>query len=57
MSIKLSLVLSFDHPEYYSTCARAKTFTEHMAQSDYALQHSKPILINTTYLNCIIFMS
>ena len=32
-------VYSFEHPEYYSTCARAKTFTEHMAQKDYALEH------------------
>ena len=36
-------IYSFDHPEYYSTCARAKTFTEHMAQKDYALEHTKPI--------------
>ena len=49
-------IYSFDHPEYYSTCARAKTFTEHMALKDYALEHTKPIF-NKYNLTCIIFMS
>ena len=44
-------IYSFDHPEYYSTCARAKTFTEHMAQKDYALEHTKPIFNKYNLLN------
>ena len=44
-------IYSFDHPEYYSTCARAKTFTEHMAQEDYALEHTKPIFNKYNLLN------
>ena len=48
----------FDHPEYYYTCARAKTFTEHMAQKEYeSLNTQNQFLINTTYLTCIICMS
>ena len=39
--------------ETYSidTCARAKTFTEHMAQKDYALEHTKPIFNKHNLLN------
>ena len=44
-------IYSFDHPELYSTCARAKTFTEHMAQKDYALEHTKPIFNKYNLLN------
>ena len=36
---------SFDHPEFYYTCARAKTFTEHMAPKNFALEHTKPLFI------------
>ena len=34
---------SFDHPEYYSSCARAKTYQDHMASRDYSLEHTKPL--------------
>ena len=44
-------IYSFDHPEYYYTCARAKTFTEHMAQKEYALEHTKPIFNKHNLLN------
>ena len=44
-------IYSFDHPEYYSTCARAKTFTEHMAQKYYALEHTEPIFNKYNLLN------
>ena len=35
--------LSFDHPEFYETCARVRTYQEHMKPKDYSLEHTKPI--------------
>ena len=34
---------SFDHPEYYLTCARARTYMDHTTLKDYSLEHTKPI--------------
>ena len=34
--------LTFDNPEYYNKCARAKTYNEHM-HPNYELEHTKPI--------------
>ena len=34
---------SFDHPEYYLTCARASTYMDHTTLKDYSLEHTKPI--------------
>ena len=34
---------SFDHPEYYCTCARTRTYGEHTAVKNYALEHTKPL--------------
>ena len=34
---------SFDHPEYYATCCRTKTYQEHVALKNYALEHTKPL--------------
>ena len=34
---------SFDHPEYYAACCRTKTYQEHVALKDYALEHTKPL--------------
>ena len=36
---------SFDHPEYYYSCARTKTYAEHMAPNDFTLEHTKPLFI------------
>ena len=36
--------LTFDHPEYYLTCARARTYTEHTATKNFVLEHTKPLL-------------
>ena len=36
---------SFDHPEYYYSCARTKTYTEHMAKKDFTLEHTKPLFV------------
>ena len=34
---------SYDHPEYYETCARTRTFAEHISPKVYALEHTKPL--------------
>ena len=34
---------SFDHPEYYSTCARIRTYQQHISPHDYSLEHTKPL--------------
>ena len=34
---------SFDQPEYYATCCRTKTYQEHVALKNYALEHTKPL--------------
>ena len=34
---------SFDHPEFYETCARVRTYSEHMADKVYTLEHTKPL--------------
>ena len=34
---------SFDHPEFYQTCARTRTFDENMAPKNYCLEHTKPL--------------
>ena len=32
-----------DCKEYYETCARARTYEQHMAPKDYTLEHTKPL--------------
>ena len=34
---------SFDHPDFYETCARARTYKEHIADKNYTLEHTKPL--------------
>ena len=34
---------SFDHEEYYQTCARARTYQSHMTPRDFSLEHTKPL--------------
>ena len=34
---------SFDHAGYYETCARSRTYQEHMSQKNYILEHTKPL--------------
>ena len=41
---------SFDHPEYYYSCARTKTYNEHMAPKDFELEHTKPLFIKHNLL-------
>ena len=35
--------LSFDHSEYYETCARSRTYEQHNKPKDYSLEHTKPL--------------
>ena len=35
--------LTYDHSEYYETCARARPYDEQMKPKCYALEHTKPI--------------
>ena len=35
--------LNFDHGGFYETCARARTYQQHIAKKDYQLEHTKPI--------------
>ena len=32
---------SFDHAEYYETCARVRTYSQHMAPKNFCLEHTK----------------
>ena len=36
-------VPTFDHVAYYETCARTRTYDEHIAKKNYELEHTKPI--------------
>ena len=35
--------ISYDHLEFYETCARTRTYDEHTAPKDYVLEHTKPL--------------
>ena len=41
---------NFDHLEYYQTCARARTYEEHMSPKDYSLEHTKPLFKEKGFL-------
>ena len=43
IKILFSESYSFDQPEYYATCCRTKTYQEHVALRNYALEHTKPL--------------
>ena len=34
---------TFDHSEYYETCARTRPYDEHIATKNYDLEHTKPL--------------
>ena len=40
-----------DHAAYYETCARAKTYTDHMAKKNYQLENTKPLFNNEKILS------
>ena len=35
--------ITYDHPEFYETCARIRTYNEHIAPKNYVLEHTKPL--------------
>ena len=35
--------LSFDHAEYYQTCARTRTYTQHNTEKNFQLENTKPL--------------
>ena len=43
---------SFDHAEYYETCARVRSYDENMAPKNYCLEHTKP-LFNKYNMLCL----
>ena len=42
---------SYDHATYYETCARARTYSEHMRKKNYQLENTKPIFIEEKILS------
>ena len=42
---------SFDHCEYYETCARTRPFGEHIAPKSYSLEHTKPLFNENNILS------
>ena len=42
---------TFDHSAYYETCARSRTYAEHMAKKNYELEHTKPIFNSENILS------
>ena len=41
---------SYDHAEYYETCARVRTYDNHISKKDYSLEHTKPLFNKHTIL-------
>ena len=35
--------LSYDHAEFYMTCARVRTYIEHKTKKNFVLEHTKPL--------------
>ena len=42
---------SYDHHEYYQTCARVRTFADHMSPKIFTLEHTKPLFNEQEILN------
>ena len=42
--------LSYDHSEYYETCARVRTYDEHCKPKNYVLEHTKPLFTEHDFL-------
>ena len=42
---------SYDHSEFYETCARARTITDHYAEKNFALEPTKPLFNKHKILN------
>ena len=42
---------SFDHSGYYETCARTRTYEDHICKKNFCLEHTKPLFNKTSILN------
>ena len=42
--------LTFDHAEYYETCARTRTYQQHKAIKNFTLEHTRPLFIKYNLL-------
>ena len=42
---------TFDHREFYETCARARSYENHKLKKNFALEHTKPIFNGKSILN------
>ena len=42
---------TYDHPEFYQTCARVRTFEQHKAPKNYVLEHTKPLFNENNILS------
>ncbi len=54
---------SFDHAGYYETCARVRTYEDHMSKKNYCLEHTKPLFnkhgilsLPNLYIYCIPYI-
>ena len=43
--------LTFDHAEYYETCARTRTYQQHKATKNFTLEHTRPLFIKYNLLS------
>ena len=43
MRILFGEIPSFDHPEFYETCARVRTYKDHTSPKNFVLEHTKPL--------------
>ena len=48
--------LSFDHAEYYQTCARTRTYTQHNTEKNFQLEHTKPLFNEMNLLSLHTFI-
>ena len=42
---------NFDHSEFYETCARVRSYEQHIAPKDFTLEHTKPLFNRYKLLN------
>ena len=42
--------LSYDHAEFYETCARVRTYQEHKSPKNFVLEHTKPLFNKLNFL-------
>ena len=48
--VKFGAELTFDHAEYYETCARTRTYQQRKAIKNFTLEHTRPLFIKYNLL-------